>query len=139
MHQPDVLLLVKETLLVSPLFIDLEADFHARVPVVICKEKKSGLICKVSAGNENAFQTTTYLSALASREHLLLPLVLGLRRWAQICEIDRAEEGGLPPYVFALMVIYFLQQRKEPILPAYLNSEVCTCFHLEPEIKYLQY
>lgn len=44
----------------------------------------SGLICKVSAGNEMAFQTTSYLSALSSREHLLLPLVLGLRRWAQV-------------------------------------------------------
>lgn len=45
----------------------------------------SGLVCKVSAGNENAFQTTSYLSALSSREDLLLPLVLGLRRWAQVC------------------------------------------------------
>ncbi|KAG7489835.1 hypothetical protein JOB18_021544 [Solea senegalensis] len=124
MHQPDVLLLVKESLSVSSVFVDLEADFHARVPVVICKEKKSGLICRVSAGNENAFQTTSYLSALASRQHLLLPLVLGLRRWAQICEIDRAEEGGLPPYVFALMVIFFLQQRKESLLPSYLNKEI---------------
>ncbi|XP_034451806.1 terminal uridylyltransferase 4 [Hippoglossus hippoglossus] len=124
MHQPDVLLLVKECLSVSPAFVDMEADFHARVPVVICKEKKSGLICKVSAGNENAFQTTSYLSALANREQLLLPLVLGLRRWAKICEIDRAEEGGLPPYVFALMVIFFLQQRKESLLPTYLNNEI---------------
>ncbi|XP_076587284.1 terminal uridylyltransferase 7 [Chaetodon auriga] len=124
MHQPDVLLLVKESLSVSPLFVDLEADFHARVPVVICKEKNSGLICKVSAGNENAFQTTSYLSALSNREPLLLPLVLGLRRWAQICVIDRAEEGGLPPYVFALMVIYFLQQRKESLLPTYLKQEI---------------
>lgn len=124
MHQPDVLLLVKESLSVSSLFVDLEADFHARVPVVICKEKNSGLVCKVSAGNENAFQTTSYLSALSNREPLLLPLVLGLRRWAQICVIDRAEEGGLPPYVFALMVIYFLQQRKESLLPAYLKQEI---------------
>ncbi|XP_068167780.1 terminal uridylyltransferase 7 [Antennarius striatus] len=124
MHQPDVLLLVKESLSVSPLFVDLEADFHARVPVVICKERNSGLVCKVSAGNENAFRTTSYLSALCRREHLLLPLVLGLRRWAQICVIDRAEEGGLPPYVFALMVIYFLQQRTDPLLPTYLKHEI---------------
>ncbi|XP_067377388.1 terminal uridylyltransferase 7 isoform X2 [Channa argus] len=124
MHQPDVLVLVKESISVSSLFVDLEADFHARVPVVICKDKKSGLICKVSAGNENAFQTTSYLSALASQEPLLHPLVLCLRRWAQICKIDCTEEGGLPPYVFALMVIYFLQQRKEPLLPTYLNPEI---------------
>ncbi|XP_068559289.1 terminal uridylyltransferase 7 [Cebidichthys violaceus] len=124
MHQPDVLLLVKESLSVNSIFVEMEADFHARVPVVMCKEKKSGLVCKVSAGNENAFQTTAYLSALSSRERLLLPLVLGLRSWARISEIDRAEEGGLPPYVFALMVIFFLQQRKESLLPAYLKQEI---------------
>lgn len=68
MHQPDVLLLVKETLsgccelpphpplpslecwkmnvlklncpdVSSALFVDVEADFHARVPVVLCKDK----------------------------------------------------------------------------------------------------
>lgn len=27
-------------LVLSALFVDLEADFHARVPVVICKDKK---------------------------------------------------------------------------------------------------
>ncbi|XP_077377728.1 terminal uridylyltransferase 7 [Festucalex cinctus] len=126
MHQPDVLLSVKECLSVSPLFVDLEADFHARVPVVMCKEKKSGLLCKVSAGNENAFQTTSYLASLAKQEPLLPPLVLGLRQWAKICQIDHADEGGLPPYVFALMVIYFLQQRKEPLLPTYLNQAIKT-------------
>ncbi|XP_035999912.1 terminal uridylyltransferase 7 [Fundulus heteroclitus] len=124
MHQPEVLLLVKESLSGSPLFLNVEADFHARVPVVICKERKSGLICKVSAGNENAFQTTSYLSALANMDGVLLPLVLGLRRWAQICEIDRPEEGGLPPYVLALMVIFYLQKRKEPLLPTYLNQGI---------------
>ncbi|XP_055019106.1 terminal uridylyltransferase 7 isoform X2 [Boleophthalmus pectinirostris] len=124
MTQPNVLSLVKECLSVSPLYDDLEADFHARVPVVVCKEKNSGLICKVSAGNENAFQTTSYLSALVHQEPLLLPLVLGLRRWAQICQIDRPEEGGLPSYAFALMVVYFLQQRKQALLPTYLNQEI---------------
>ncbi|XP_063346052.1 terminal uridylyltransferase 7 isoform X3 [Pelmatolapia mariae] len=124
MHQPDVLMLVKECLSVSSLFVEMEADFHARVPVVICKERNSGLICKVSAGNENAFQTTTYLSALATQEPLLMPLVLGFRRWARICEIDRAEEGGLPPYVFALLVIFYLQKRKEPLLPTYFNQDI---------------
>lgn len=124
MHQPDILMMVKECLSVSPLFVDLEADFHARVPVVICKEKSSGLVCKVSAGNEMAFQTTSFICALSSREGLLLPLVLGLRRWARICDIDCAEEGGLPPHVFALMVIFFLQQRREALLPTYLKQEI---------------
>nr|XP_006626679.2 PREDICTED: terminal uridylyltransferase 7 isoform X1 [Lepisosteus oculatus]XP_015218631.1 PREDICTED: terminal uridylyltransferase 7 isoform X1 [Lepisosteus oculatus]XP_015218642.1 PREDICTED: terminal uridylyltransferase 7 isoform X1 [Lepisosteus oculatus]XP_015218650.1 PREDICTED: terminal uridylyltransferase 7 isoform X1 [Lepisosteus oculatus] len=122
MHQPDVLLLVQESLKNSPSYIDLEAHFHTRVPVVVCREKQSGLLCKVSAGNDSACQTTALLAAVAKREPCLAPLAMAFRRWAKICHIDQPDEGGLPPYAFALMVIYFLQQRKEPVLPVYLGS-----------------
>uniref|UniRef100_A0A8C5H4F1 Terminal uridylyltransferase 7-like n=1 Tax=Gouania willdenowi TaxID=441366 RepID=A0A8C5H4F1_GOUWI len=108
----------------SGLFVDVEGDFHATVPVVVCKDKQSGLVCKVSAGNENAFQTSCYLSEMVRTEPLLLPLVLGFRRWAKICDIDHAEEGGLAPYIFALLVIYFLQKRRVSLLPTYLNQEI---------------
>ncbi|XP_056409597.1 terminal uridylyltransferase 7-like, partial [Hyla sarda] len=42
--------------------------------------------------------------------------------YIKLCGIDKPEEGGLPPYVAALMVVFFLQQRKEPVLPVYLGS-----------------
>ncbi|XP_052500905.1 terminal uridylyltransferase 7 [Budorcas taxicolor] len=122
MSQPDVLLLVQECLKNNDSFIDVDADFHARVPVVVCREKQSGLLCKVSAGNENACLTTNHLTALGKLESKLVPLVIAFRYWAKLCSIDRPEEGGLPPYVFALMAIFFLQQRKEPLLPVYLGS-----------------
>ncbi|XP_075864640.1 terminal uridylyltransferase 7 isoform X2 [Microcebus murinus] len=122
MSQPDVLLLVQECLKNSDSFIDVDADFHARVPVVVCREKQSDLVCKVSAGNENACLTTKHLTTLGKLEPKLVPLVIAFRYWAKLCSIDRPEEGGLPPYVFALMAIFFLQQRKEPLLPVYLGS-----------------
>uniref|UniRef100_A0A8C3WFW5 RNA uridylyltransferase n=1 Tax=Catagonus wagneri TaxID=51154 RepID=A0A8C3WFW5_9CETA len=122
MSQPDVLLLVQECLKNSDSFIDVDADFHARVPVVVCREKQSGLLCKVSAGNENACLTTNHLTALGKLESKLVPLVIAFRYWAKLCSIDRPEEGGLPPYAFALMAVFFLQQRKEPLLPVYLGS-----------------
>ncbi|KYO20715.1 terminal uridylyltransferase 7 isoform X1 [Alligator mississippiensis] len=122
MAQPDVLLVVQESLKNSESFIDVDADFHARVPVVVCKEKQSGLVCKISAGNENAHLTTNHLATLGKLEPTLVPLVIAFRYWAKLCCVDRPEEGGLPPYVFALMVIFFLQQRKEPLLPVYFGS-----------------
>ncbi|XP_005387971.1 PREDICTED: terminal uridylyltransferase 7 isoform X2 [Chinchilla lanigera] len=122
MSQPDVLLLVQECLKNSDSFTDVDADFHARVPVVVCREKQSGLLCKVSAGNENACLTTKHLSILGKLEPRLVPLVIAFRYWAKLCSIDRPEEGGLPPYVFSLMAVFFLQQRKEPLLPVYLGS-----------------
>ncbi|NXH53429.1 TUT7 uridylyltransferase, partial [Rhabdornis inornatus] len=141
MTQPDVLLLVQESLQNSESFTEVDADFHARIPVVVCREKQSGLICKVSAGNENACLTTNHLATLGKLEPAIVPLVIAFRYWAKLCCVDRPEEGGLSPYVFALMVIFFLQQRKEPFLPVYLGSWIggfslnkLTNFHLR-EVK----
>ncbi|XP_014792126.1 PREDICTED: terminal uridylyltransferase 7 isoform X1 [Calidris pugnax] len=138
MAQPDVLLLVQESLQNSESFTEVDADFHARIPVVVCREKQSGLICKVSAGNENACLTTNHLATLGKLEPTVVPLVIAFRYWAKLCCVDRPEEGGLSPYVFALMVIFFLQQRKEPFLPVYLGSWIggfslnkLTHFHLK--------
>ncbi|XP_032069011.1 terminal uridylyltransferase 7 isoform X1 [Thamnophis elegans] len=122
MSQPDVLLLVQESLKNNESFIDVDADFHAKVPVVVCKEKQSGLVCRVSAGNDNACLTTNHLAMVGRLEPHLVSLVIAFRHWAKLCSIDHPEEGGLPPYVFALMVIFFLQQRKEPFLPVYFGS-----------------
>ncbi|XP_009884141.1 PREDICTED: terminal uridylyltransferase 7 isoform X2 [Charadrius vociferus] len=138
MTQPDVLLLVQESLQNSESFTEVDADFHARIPVVMCREKQSGLICKVSAGNETACLTTNHLATLGKLEPTVVPLVIAFRYWAKLCCVDRPEEGGLSPYVFALMVIFFLQQRKEPFLPVYLGSWIggfslnkLTNFHLK--------
>uniref|UniRef100_A0A674J6R1 Terminal uridylyl transferase 4 n=1 Tax=Terrapene triunguis TaxID=2587831 RepID=A0A674J6R1_9SAUR len=105
-------------------YSDVESDFHAKVPVVFCKDVKSGLTCKVSARNDVACLTTDLLAALGKLEPVLAPLVLAFRYWARLCHIDCQAEGGIPSYSFALMVIFFLQQRKPPILPSYLGTWV---------------
>uniref|UniRef100_A0AAY4DI54 RNA uridylyltransferase n=1 Tax=Denticeps clupeoides TaxID=299321 RepID=A0AAY4DI54_9TELE len=80
-----------------------------------------GLMCKVSAGNDVACLTTNHLAALAHLEPRLAPLVLAFRYWAKLCHIDCQAEGGIPSYSLSLMVIFFLQQRSEPVLPVYLG------------------
>ncbi|XP_042272027.1 terminal uridylyltransferase 4 isoform X1 [Thunnus maccoyii] len=122
MTQPEVLIQVLEILKNSPEFSEVESDFHAKVPAVFCRDVSNGLMCKVSAGNDVACLTTNHLAALAKLEPRLVPLVLAFRYWARLCHIDCQAEGGIPSYSFALMVIFFLQQRKEPILPVYLGS-----------------
>ncbi|KAG8548395.1 hypothetical protein GDO81_025576 [Engystomops pustulosus] len=124
MSQPDVLIQVLDILKNCAHYVDVESDFHAKVPVVFCKDKKSGLPCKVSAGNDTACLTTHLLAALGRLEPALIPLVLAFRYWARLCHIDCQAEGGIPSYSFALMAVFFLQKRKPPILPAYLGSWV---------------
>ncbi|CAK6976408.1 terminal uridylyltransferase 4 isoform X3 [Scomber scombrus] len=122
MTQPEVLIQVLEILKNSPEFSEVESDFHAKVPAVFCRDVSNGLMCKVSAGNDVACLTTNHLATLAKLEPRLVPLVLAFRYWARLCHIDCQAEGGIPSYSFALMVIFFLQQRKQPILPVYLGS-----------------
>ncbi|XP_072275752.1 terminal uridylyltransferase 4 isoform X2 [Pyxicephalus adspersus] len=122
MSQPDVLIQVLEILKNSSQYIDVESDFHAKVPVIFCKDGKSGLQCKVSAGNETACLTSELLAATGRLEPTLIPLVMAFRYWAKLCQIDCQEEGGIPSYAFALMVVFFLQKRQPPILPTYLGS-----------------
>lgn len=121
MTQPDVLIQVLEILKNSVEFAEVESDFHAKVPVVFCRDVASGLMCKVSAGNDVACLTTNHLAALARLEPRLVPLVLAFRHWANLCHIDCQAEGGIPSYSLSLMVIFFLQQRAKPVLPVYLG------------------
>ncbi|XP_060793766.1 terminal uridylyltransferase 4 isoform X2 [Neoarius graeffei] len=121
MTQPDVLIQVLDILKKSDEFTDVESDFHAKVPVIFCRDVSFGLPCKVSAGNDVACLTTNHLAALAELEPRLVPLVLAFRYWAKLCHVDCQAEGGIPSYSFSLMVIFFLQQRKQPILPVYLG------------------
>ncbi|XP_027628029.1 terminal uridylyltransferase 4 isoform X3 [Tupaia chinensis] len=122
MNHPDLLIQVLGILKKSVLYVDVESDFHAKVPVVMCKDRKSGLLCRVSAGNDMACLTTDLLAALGRMEPVFTPLVLAFRYWAKLCYIDSQTDGGIPSYCFALMVMFFLQQRKPPILPCLLGS-----------------
>ncbi|XP_036749140.1 terminal uridylyltransferase 4 isoform X3 [Manis pentadactyla] len=122
MNHPDLLIQVLGIFKKSVLYVDVESDFHAKVPVVVCKDRKSGLLCRVSAGNDMACLTTDLLAALGRTEPVFTPLVLAFRYWAKLCHIDSQTDGGIPSYCFALMVMFFLQQRKPPLLPCLLGS-----------------
>ncbi|XP_012494798.1 PREDICTED: terminal uridylyltransferase 4 [Propithecus coquereli] len=122
MNHPDLLIQVLGILKKNVLYVDVESDFHAKVPVVVCKDRKSGLLCRVSAGNDMACLTTDLLAALGKMEPVFTPLVLAFRYWAKLCYIDSQTDGGIPSYCFALMVMFFLQQRKSPLLPCLLGS-----------------
>nr|XP_015291324.1 PREDICTED: terminal uridylyltransferase 4 isoform X11 [Macaca fascicularis] len=82
-NHPDLLIKVLGILKKNVLYVDVESDFHAKVPVVVCRDRKSGLLCRVSAGNDMACLTTDLLTALGKIEPVFIPLVLAFRYWAK--------------------------------------------------------
>uniref|UniRef100_A0A8C5R7R4 Terminal uridylyl transferase 4 n=1 Tax=Leptobrachium leishanense TaxID=445787 RepID=A0A8C5R7R4_9ANUR len=136
--QQEVLIQVLEILKNNSFYTAVESDFHSKVPVVFCKDKTSGLSCKLSAGNETACLTTELLAALGKLEPVLTPLVVVFRYWARLCHIDCQMDGGIPSYCYVLMVVYFLQKRSSPILPAYLGQWIDGYESRKPEEYHLK-
>lgn len=70
----------------------------------------------------NRTKTATYImrgtKKIKANGSTFSPFVL------QLCYIDSQTDGGIPSYCFALMVLFFLQQRKPPLLPCLLGSWV---------------
>ncbi|EMP33566.1 Terminal uridylyltransferase 4 [Chelonia mydas] len=96
MSHPDVLIQVLDILKTCAFYSDVESDFHAKVPVVFCRDVKSGLTCKVSARNDVACLTTDLLAALGKLEPVLAPLVLAFRYWARIEGFDLKRADDYP-------------------------------------------
>lgn len=40
-----------------------------------------------------------------------------MKKFAKVCDIGHASKGSLSSYGYTLMVIYFLQQCKPPVVP----------------------
>uniref|UniRef100_A0A673AYW8 Terminal uridylyl transferase 4 n=1 Tax=Sphaeramia orbicularis TaxID=375764 RepID=A0A673AYW8_9TELE len=91
-------------------FSEVESDFHAKVPAVFCRDVSSGLVCKVSAGNDVACLTTNHLAALAKLEPRLVPLVLAFRYWARTrLTLDSGKEVSLGQLWLELLRFYTLE------------------------------
>lgn len=54
----------------------------------------SGLLSKVTAGNDVACLTTNHLAALAKLEPRLVPLVLAFRHWARVKAPSAGRQTG---------------------------------------------
>lgn len=64
-----------------------------------------------------AQRNTTLLSLYAAIDKRCKLLVYVMKAMAKQCGIGDASQGSLSSYAYTLMVIYFLQQRKTPVLP----------------------
>ena len=48
----------------------------------------------------------------------LIPILgVAFRYWASLVRLDRQAEGTLPSHSFAILLIYFLQQQEDPVVP----------------------
>ncbi|ELK35753.1 Terminal uridylyltransferase 7 [Myotis davidii] len=89
----------------------------AKVPIVKSYHWRSGLEVDICLYNTLALHNTRLLFAYSAIDPRVKYLCYTMKVFAKICDIGDASRGSLSSYAYTLMVLYFLQQRKSPVIP----------------------
>ncbi|KAH9362842.1 hypothetical protein HPB48_015195 [Haemaphysalis longicornis] len=90
---------------------------NAKVPIVKLFHVPSGLEADISLYNRLAQQNTRLLKTYSNIDNRVRELGYTLKRFVKTCDICDASRGSLSSYAYILMALYYLQQRKPPVIP----------------------
>ncbi|CAF3865560.1 unnamed protein product [Adineta steineri] len=93
--------------------IDIDHDL-SYIDLLLCD---SNINVRLTSGYNTAIHLSKLIQIYTKFDPRVLQLLRLLRIFAKVSNIDRPDLGILHPVVFHLMIIYFLQQLEEPILP----------------------
>ncbi|KAK8744816.1 hypothetical protein OTU49_000634, partial [Cherax quadricarinatus] len=117
LNPSTALLAVKELVEKCDIYRDVINDLSSSFPTMSFTHAKTNLRMVVGASTTSSKLTNQLLADYASLDPRVPILGVAFRYWAQLCQIDDQTRGTLPPHVFPLMVVHFLQQHQPPVLP----------------------
>jgi len=107
-----------------PTFQVVGRILSAKVPLLMLRDKYTGLSCDVSFGNLKGVTNTALLRAYAELDERLVHVVLVVKKWAKAAGVSGSKRGYLSAYALTLMVIFFFQVAGElPSLQQHSSSK----------------
>nr|XP_047122646.1 terminal uridylyltransferase 4 isoform X2 [Hydra vulgaris] len=98
-------------------YSDLENNLDMKNANIKFKDIKSGLSCCIALVYSKCYQTSDLIIKYTNVDERCAKLAMLIRMWSKACGLDNADNGGLSPYCFVLMVINYLQHTEPPVLP----------------------
>ena len=89
----------------------------ARIPIVQLKQASTGVECDICVNQELPMYNTLLLHTYTQVDPRVRQLVLAVKHWAKQRGINDASNGTLSSYAWVIMVLHFLQRRRDPVIP----------------------
>ncbi|XP_034028324.1 poly(A) RNA polymerase, mitochondrial [Thalassophryne amazonica] len=103
----------------GPGCVGVQKILHARCPLVRFAHQPSGFHCDLTANNRVAMKTTELLYLYGELDHRVRCLIFTIRCWARVHNITSSIPGAwISNFSLTVMVLFFLQKRNPPIIPA---------------------
>ncbi|KAM9742898.1 poly(A) RNA polymerase GLD2 isoform 1-T4 [Menidia menidia] len=107
---------------------------RAKVPILRFRETGSDLEFDLNINNTVGIRNTFLLRSYANADLRVRPMILVVKKWARHNQINDASKGTLSSYTLVLMVLHYLQNLKEPVIPS-LQRDYPECFNPSIEIN----
>ncbi|XP_065059780.1 poly(A) RNA polymerase GLD2-like [Rhopilema esculentum] len=110
---------------------------RAKVPILKFKDSVSACECDININNSVGIRNTHLLRTYSRVDKRVRPLIVVVKRWANLQGINNAHQGTLSSYSLVLMVIHYLQAgTKIPVIPS-LQQQYPDYFRQDLNLDYL--
>jgi poly(A) RNA polymerase GLD2 len=91
----------------------------AKVPILKFYDRISGVECDLNINNSVGIRNTHLLNAYTKLDWRVSPLILFIKHWASIQNINDAKNGTISSYSLVLMILHYLQYGcRPPVIPS---------------------
>ncbi|XP_036914018.1 poly(A) RNA polymerase, mitochondrial isoform X2 [Sturnira hondurensis] len=103
----------------GPGCVGVQKILNARCPLVRFSHQASGFQCDLTANNRIALKSSELLYIYSALDSRVRALVFSVRCWARAHSLTSSIPGAwITNFSLTMMVIFFLQRRSPPVLPA---------------------
>jgi len=97
-------------------FIEIIVIPHAKVPIVKCRDAKTGIPLDISVNNTLALQNTQLLKTYSLQDSRVSQAILAIKSWAMRRDVSDAPSGTLSSYSWSILGIQSMQMASPPLV-----------------------
>jgi len=112
-------------------YVDVVVISHAKVPIVKCRDAKTGIPLDISVNNTLALHNTQLLKTYSMQDSRVSQAILAIKYWAMCRDVSDAPSGTLSSYSWSILGIQSMQMTSPPLVANVQAGKKRNVLHVE--------